>query len=139
MSRRWLLLKSPPTLESLACRFFVLTEGVGIDIQRCRWLTMPQQVCYCCHIRSFGDEEACVGVSEGMHIQIFRQTVFLEELLEPEGEGGGGHWKFCDEIAVFHDGGVIRQGSHDSLLLDESGKYYELWNAQAQYYTEKTA
>ena len=47
--------------------------------------------------------------------------------------------KFCDEIAVFHDGGVIQQGSHDSLLADESGKYYELWNAQAQYYTEKTA
>ena len=47
--------------------------------------------------------------------------------------------KFCDEIAVFHDGGVIQQGSHDSLLSDESGKYYELWNAQAQYYTEKTA
>ena len=47
--------------------------------------------------------------------------------------------KFCDEIAVFHDGGVIQQGSHDSLLLDENGKYYELWNAQAQYYTEKTA
>ena len=38
-----------------------------------------------------------------------------------------------------HDGGVIQQGSHDSLLSDESGKYYELWNAQAQYYTEKTA
>ena len=47
--------------------------------------------------------------------------------------------KFCDEIAVFHDGGVIQQGSHDSLLADEGGKYYELWNAQAQYYTEKTA
>ena len=47
--------------------------------------------------------------------------------------------KFCDEIAVFHDGGVIQHGSHDSLLSDESGKYYELWNAQAQYYTEKTA
>ena len=27
----------------------------------------------------------------------------------------------------------------DELLADESGKYYELWNAQAQYYTEKTA
>ena len=47
--------------------------------------------------------------------------------------------KFCDEIAVFHDGGVIQQGSHDSLLSDENGKYYELWKAQAQYYTEKTA
>ena len=47
--------------------------------------------------------------------------------------------KFCDEIAVFHDGGVIQQGTHAELVADESGKYYELWNAQAQYYTEKTA
>ena len=43
--------------------------------------------------------------------------------------------KFCDEIAVFHEGSVIQQGSHGDLLLDETGKYYELWNAQAQYYT----
>ncbi len=47
--------------------------------------------------------------------------------------------KFCDEIAVFHEGAVIQQGSHDALVADENGKYYELWNAQAQYYTEKTA
>ena len=44
--------------------------------------------------------------------------------------------KFCDEIAVFHDGAVIQQGTHDELVADESGKYYELWNAQAQYYME---
>ena len=44
--------------------------------------------------------------------------------------------KFCDEIAVFHEGSVIQQGSHTDLVEDKSGKYYELWNAQAQYYTE---
>ena len=44
--------------------------------------------------------------------------------------------KFCDEIAVFHEGAVIQQGSHASLVADTNGKYYELWNAQAQYYTE---
>ena len=42
--------------------------------------------------------------------------------------------KFCDEIAVFHEGSVIQQGSHDALLCDTDGKYHELWNAQAQYY-----
>ena len=47
--------------------------------------------------------------------------------------------KFCDEIAVFHDGGVIQRGSHAELVTDTNGKYHELWNAQAQYYTEKTA
>ena len=42
--------------------------------------------------------------------------------------------KFCDEIAVFHEGAVVQQGSHAELLADRGGKYYALWNAQAQYY-----
>ena len=44
--------------------------------------------------------------------------------------------KFCDEIAVFHEGAVIEQGTHADLVADEKSKYYELWHAQAQYYTE---
>ena len=44
--------------------------------------------------------------------------------------------RFCDDIAVFHDGELIQRGSHDALIADESGKYYELWNAQAKYYAE---
>ena len=44
--------------------------------------------------------------------------------------------KFCDEIAVFHEGGIIQQGAHEDLLADEAGKYHELWYAQAQYYTD---
>ena len=44
--------------------------------------------------------------------------------------------KFCDEIAVFHEGRVIQQGSHAQLVADTGGKYCQLWNAQAQYYTE---
>ena len=47
--------------------------------------------------------------------------------------------KFCDEIAVFHEGAVIQQGTHAELVADANGKYHELWNAQAQYYTDKTA
>ena len=47
--------------------------------------------------------------------------------------------KFCDEIAVFHEGAVIQHGTHTELVADENGKYHELWNAQAQYYTEKSA
>lgn len=40
-------------------------------------------------------------------------------------------------FAVFHEGTVIQQGTHAELVANESGKYYELWTAQAQYYTEK--
>lgn len=42
--------------------------------------------------------------------------------------------RFCDEIAVFDQGYIVQQGSHEQLIMDESGKYYELWDAQAQYY-----
>lgn len=47
--------------------------------------------------------------------------------------------KFCDEILVFHEGAVIQQGTHEALVADENGKYFELWHAQAQYYVEKSA
>lgn len=43
--------------------------------------------------------------------------------------------RFCDVIAVFDGGQIVQRGVHDRLLQDTNGKYYELWNAQAQYYT----
>ena len=43
--------------------------------------------------------------------------------------------RFCDKIAVFHEGEIIQIGINEELLADRRGKYYELWNAQAQYYT----
>lgn len=42
--------------------------------------------------------------------------------------------RFCDDIAVFEDGVLIEQGSHDALVSDRTSRYYEMWNAQAQYY-----
>lgn len=47
--------------------------------------------------------------------------------------------RFCDEIAVFHQGKIIQRGSHDQLLENIDGKYYELWNSQAQYYNEEVS
>ncbi len=44
--------------------------------------------------------------------------------------------RFCDKIAVFDKGEIVQIGSHEELLADKDGKYYELWMAQAQYYTE---
>lgn len=45
--------------------------------------------------------------------------------------------RFCDEIAVFNEGSIIQKGSHEELVKDEGGKYYELWHSQAQYYNDK--
>lgn len=44
--------------------------------------------------------------------------------------------RFCEDIAVFDKGRIVQRGSHESLLMDKEGKYFELWNAQAQYYAE---
>ena len=44
--------------------------------------------------------------------------------------------RFCDKIAVFHEGNIVQMGTHAELLSNRSGKYFELWNAQAQYYTD---
>lgn len=42
--------------------------------------------------------------------------------------------QFCDEITVFDDGRIVQKGTHAELSKDKSGKYWELWNAQAKYY-----
>ncbi len=40
---------------------------------------------------------------------------------------------FCSRIAVFDNARLAETGTH-SQLLENKGKYSELWNAQAQYY-----
>lgn len=43
--------------------------------------------------------------------------------------------RFCGDILVFDGGRLVQRGGHDELLADDKGKYFELWTAQAQYYT----
>lgn len=40
---------------------------------------------------------------------------------------------FCSRIAVFDSARLVESGTHQDLL-ENNGKYAELWNAQAQYY-----
>ena len=42
--------------------------------------------------------------------------------------------RFCKHIAVFRQGGLVQLGTHEELIQHQGGAYYELWNAQAQYY-----
>ena len=42
--------------------------------------------------------------------------------------------RLCDRILVLDGGEIVQYGSHEELLKDTNGKYFELWNAQAQYY-----
>ena len=41
--------------------------------------------------------------------------------------------RFCDVIAVFDKGGIVQWGSHEELV-EQEGKYRELWFAQARHY-----
>lgn len=42
--------------------------------------------------------------------------------------------RFCNNILVFDNGRIVQQGSHDELVQNAQGKYYQLWSAQSQYY-----
>ena len=44
--------------------------------------------------------------------------------------------RFCKNIIVFQEGELVQQGNHDTLVEDATGKYHELWHAQAQYYVD---
>ncbi|MCL2158621.1 MAG: ABC transporter ATP-binding protein, partial [Oscillospiraceae bacterium] len=41
--------------------------------------------------------------------------------------------RFCDMIALFHEGKLAEYGTHEELAK-LGGHYAEMWNAQAQYY-----
>lgn len=42
--------------------------------------------------------------------------------------------RMCDRILVLEAGKLIQSGSHEKLLQEKQGKYYEMWQAQARYY-----
>ena len=44
--------------------------------------------------------------------------------------------RHADRIYMFESGQIIESGTHDELVADQNGKYYGIWHAQAQYYTE---
>ncbi len=46
--------------------------------------------------------------------------------------------RFCRDIAVFDRGRLVQRGSHEELMGQTGGKYYELWTAQAQHYVAET-
>ena len=42
--------------------------------------------------------------------------------------------QFCNDIIVIDNGRFVQHGNHEDLAADREGLYYQLWNAQAQYY-----
>ena len=62
-------------LHDLAGRFLVLIEGVGVDVQCSRWLTVSEKPRDRADIRAAGDEQACRRVAQTVDIQICWQIV----------------------------------------------------------------
>ncbi len=44
--------------------------------------------------------------------------------------------RHADRIYMFESGKIVESGTHDELVANTDGKYYGIWHAQAQYYTE---
>jgi len=75
------------------------------------------------------DPIAEAAVYESFHTIVQNKTaVFISHRLSS--------CRFCDDIIVFDQGQLVQRGSHN-VLVAQSGKYQELWHAQAQYYDEK--
>ena len=42
--------------------------------------------------------------------------------------------KFCDRIIVFNDGLIVEEGSHDELMKNTDGLYFNMYSTQAKHY-----
>lgn len=42
--------------------------------------------------------------------------------------------RFCDRIIVFNDGSIVEEGSHEELMKNTSGLYYNMYCTQAKHY-----
>ena len=57
-----------------------------------------------------------------------RTGIFISHRLSSTG--------FCDMVAMFEDSHLVEYGSHEELMA-KKGKYYELYETQAQFYREE--
>lgn len=57
-----------------------------------------------------------------------KTAVFISHRLEST--------RFCDKIAMFEDGTIVEEGTHEELMA-KNGKYAYMFGIQSQYYDEK--
>ena len=101
----WDSLDFQTTLHNPAGGFLVLIEGVGVNIERGRWLAVAEKSCDRADIRAAGDEQACRCVAQAVDIQICGRGIHLEDFLEAPCEGRRRHRQFhalsAEHIVVF--------------------------------------
>ena len=64
-------------LECVACRFLVLIEGVGVDIQGGGWLGVTQQTGYRGYVCADGDQKAGVAMPERVDVQFLWEAILF--------------------------------------------------------------
>ena len=64
-------------LQLRAGGFFILVEGVGVDVQRGGGLAVAEDARYRCYIRTACDHEAGGGVAQTVDIELLRQAVLF--------------------------------------------------------------
>ena len=107
-------------LQLRAGGFFVLVEGVSVDVQRGGGLTVAEDTCYRGHVCAARNHQAGGGVTQAVDIELLRQAVLFQDALEPPGEGSGRHRQACalsaeQEVRCFQISFII--GLSDVLTL----------------------
>ena len=64
---------------------------MAVDVERSAGLSVAQQARHRAHVHALGDQHTGVGVPQAVHVQVVRQAVLPQDLLEAEGEGAGHH------------------------------------------------
>ena len=77
--------------EFLPGEALVFVEGMAVDVQRGAGLGVAQKARHRAHIHALGDQHTGICVPQAVHVQVVRQAVLPQDLLEAEGEGAGHH------------------------------------------------
>ncbi len=75
------------------------------------------------------DALAETGIYESYHTLLKKPAVlFISHRLAST--------RFCDRILMLEDGKIIEEGTHGQLM-EQRGRYYELFQVQSRYYSER--
>ena len=77
------IFRYPPLLEHFAGCLLVPVNRMGVDVQRGGWLAVAQESRHRGYVYAVCDEQAGVGVPQGVDVQILRQAVLFQNQLTP--------------------------------------------------------
>jgi len=109
----------------------------GVDVSGGEWQRIAMARCLMSNapLKILDEPTAALDpISESLVYKNFEQisrggtTIFISHRL--------GSTKLADVIYVLNNGKIVESGSHAQLITDKNGLYREMFEAQAQWYTE---